>query len=102
MARREDLPESSKVTKTVAGMTAAGTVFNDKLSQGIRPDTQAAKQLPYACDVCPSGRSSFLTATQLSDHLKSRHGVNRHPSIIRPSKGSGGGLGAGGNDDLNL
>jgi hypothetical protein len=62
-------------------------------SHGMRPDVASEKSLPYECDLCaarakapPKPPPSFLTATQLSDHLERRHNVRRHPSIIRPTK----------------
>eukprot|EP00613_Pedinella_sp_CCMP2098_P042828 CAMPEP_0171794036 /NCGR_PEP_ID=MMETSP0991-20121206/67892_1 /TAXON_ID=483369 /ORGANISM="non described non described, Strain CCMP2098" /LENGTH=378 /DNA_ID=CAMNT_0012404373 /DNA_START=97 /DNA_END=1234 /DNA_ORIENTATION=- len=109
------------VTKTA---TASGAKLRDSYSHGMRPDVASEKSLPYECDVCePSHRQrpppSFLTATQLSDHLERRHGVRRHPSLIRPTKkkataaqatagGAAGSAGRGGGDesrdeqDLNL
>jgi hypothetical protein len=58
---------------------------------------------------CLFSASSFLTATQLSDHLLQRHGVRRHPSLIRPAKSNLKAVKAGTEDsgnrddeDLNL
>lgn len=81
--------------KTVSTMTLNGSLVRDGYSQGVKPDIAATKSLPYVCDRCEenqalndqpnAGMSSFLTATQLSDHLKQKHGVIRHPSHIKPT-----------------
>jgi len=95
--------------KTVSSVTVNGSTVKDGYSQGLKPDIAAMKQLPYVCDICqlnmlkkkkrneeadddsllPSADIhvfSFLTATQLSDHLKRIHNENRHASLIKPSK----------------
>jgi hypothetical protein len=95
--------------KTVSSVTLNGSTVKDGYSQGLKPDIAAMKQLPYVCDICqlnmlkkkrneeaddaslllPSADIhvfSFLTATQLSDHLKRIHNENRHASLIKPSK----------------
>lgn len=80
-----------------------GTTLRDGNSRGIKADVTSAKTLPYLCDVCSSNGNSrsFLTATQLSDHLKQRHNVIKHPSLIRPTKQTGVAASTG-EEDLNL
>lgn len=92
--------------KAAGTATRDGTTLRDGNSRGIKADVAAAKPLPYLCDVCSSssgsGGRSFLTATQLSDHLKQRHGVHKHPSLIRPTKQAGRAAAGAGEEDLNL
>jgi len=89
--------------RTAKAAPRDGTTLRDSNSRGIKADVATAKDLPYLCDVCTSNGNSrsFLTATQLSDHLKQRHDVIKHPSLIRPTKLKGV-VASTGEDDLNL
>jgi len=69
--------DEGKVTRTVA----EGEEVRDEYSHGVKADVVAAKKHPYQCHVC---ESSYVMAPQLSDHLKQKHDIYRHPSQIVP------------------
>ena len=64
----------------------------DDFSTGVRPDVFAGKELPYRCHRC---QEAFVMATHLSDHLKRRHDIVKHPSLITPTAGAKTGVAGG-------
>ena len=69
------------VARTSELVDADGAVLRDGFSSGLRPDVAAEKEKPY---VCKHDGKSFVTATQLSDYLRTRYGENVHASLLRP------------------
>ena len=83
LQRAETRPAATgiAVVRTSELVDADGAVLRDGFSSGLRPDVAAEKEKPY---VCKHDGKSFVTATQLSDYLRTRYGENIHASLLRP------------------
>ena len=66
-------------------ITANGQQLKDVFSRGVKPDVASTRDFPFPCSKCNDSAMSFLTSTQLSDHLERAHGVRIHASLLKPS-----------------